>query len=48
MKWTAQEYDDQPSEFLSDLLYYYRTQGIIKSIESSEIQELINQLRNQQ
>ena len=45
MNWTAQQFDDQPSDFINDLLYYYRSQNIISQIENAEFENLLSILR---
>ena len=47
MKWTHQEYDCQPIDFLLDLSYLFRTQNIIRGIENSELEHFLSTLRNQ-
>lgn len=45
MKFTHQEFDEQPLSFLSDLLYLWRTQNIIQAMEDTELQHLMRLLQ---
>ena len=45
MKWTKQTFEEQPTEFILDLIYLYRTQSIIQRLEQADAEQLLQALR---